>query len=115
MAWKIEIAPQSERDLTDIADHLYESYRAFGNDGTEAAARANERTISIRGVIRRLAEKPFRGTRHDDLLPGLRHVTIDRAVYWFVADEATETVRILGIFHGGQDHGNRMLRRLTGG
>ena len=43
----------------------------------------------------------------------LRHVTIDRAIYWFTLHEDAQVVRIEGIFHGGQDHLGRMLARLT--
>ena len=34
-------------------------------------------------------------------------------MYWFTLDEVSETVRVLGIFHGGQQHLDRMLARLA--
>ena len=46
------------------------------------------------------------------LLPGLRHVTIERAIYWFDVPEAERTVRVLAVFFGGQDDVRHMLERL---
>lgn len=57
---------------------------------------------------------PHRGERHDDILPGLRHLAIDRAIYWFDVDEGREAVRVLAVFFGGQDHVRHMLVRLLG-
>ena len=45
-------------------------------------------------------------------MPGLRHLTIDRAIYWFDVNEAEQRVRVLAIFFGGQDHVRHMLTRL---
>ena len=52
------------------------------------------------------------GERRDDVLPGTRHLAIGRAIYWFDVDERRETVRILAVFFGGQDHVRRMIARL---
>jgi len=46
------------------------------------------------------------------VLPTVRHVAIDRAIYWFDVDEAERKLRILAVFFGGQDHVRRMLLRL---
>ena len=35
-----------------------------------------------------------------------------RGYGWFMLDERARIVRVLGIFHGGQDHLGRMLARL---
>lgn len=37
---------------------------------------------------------------------------VDRAICWFTVDEPAETVRILAVFFGGEDHVRRMLIRL---
>lgn len=55
---------------------------------------------------------PHRGERHEDILPGLRHLTINRAIYWFEVNPRDETVRILAVFFGGQDHVRHMLAKL---
>ena len=44
--------------------------------------------------------------------PGLRHLAIGRAIYWFDVDDGRETVRVLAVFFGGQDHVRHMLARL---
>ena len=52
-----------------------------------------------------LASLPLRGTRRDDLLPGLR-ITNYRGndVVAFVVNETAKTVGIVGVFYGGQDY-----------
>ena len=60
----------------------------------------------------RIATAPHRGETHEELLPGLRHLTLDRAIYWYRVQEDTETVQVLAIFYGGQDHARQMLLRL---
>lgn len=43
----------------------------------------------------------------------LRHVTKYRAVFYFTTDETNETVRVLGVFFGGQDHRRHLLARIA--
>ena len=45
-------------------------------------------------------------------MPGARHLAIGRAIYWFDVDEANETIRVLAVFFGGQDHVRHMMARL---
>jgi toxin ParE1/3/4 len=112
MRFRIEFSAEAERDFALIFDHLFASYRAFGETVEEALDHSEDRTRAIRRQAERLADAPHRGERHDDLLPGLRHLTIDRAIYWFDVDEAGKRVRVLAIFFGGQDHVRHMLTRL---
>ena len=112
MAWRIEFATDAEHDLELIFDHLVESYVGFGDSVAEALSRALQRVEEMRRNAERLGIAPHRGTLHDDMLPGLRHVTINRAIYWFDVLEAKRTVRVLGVFFGGQDHVRHMLERL---
>ena len=58
---------------------------------------------------------PFQGTLRDDLMPGLRQVTKNRAIFYFLVDEAAGQVRVLATFFGGQDHLRRMLARIGRG
>lgn len=99
-------------DLTLIENYLIESYAAFGESEAEARAHAEGRVDAIISTPERIATAPRRGTSHDELLPGLRQMTIDRAVYWFSLDEARRQIRILAIFLGAQNHQRRMLVRL---
>ena len=112
MRFRIEFSAEAERDFALIFDHLFESYRSFGESLEAALDRCEDRIRDIRREADRLAEAPFRGESHGDLLPGLRHLTIDRAIYWFDVNEAEQRVRVLAIFFGGQDHVRHMLTRL---
>lgn len=112
MAWRIEFAVDAERDFVLIFDHLLSAYESFGEPPSDAFDKAAERLDRIRRAAEGIGRMPYRGTLHDDMAPGLRHVTIDRAIFWFDLDEAERVVRILAVFFGGQDHIRHMLRRL---
>lgn len=113
-AWSVLFAAAAEEDLVLIEAHLTEAYEAFGEPPTEASAHARDRIGAIIATAERIATAPFRGERHDDLLPGLRHLALDRAIYWFVPDAEARQVRVLAVFFGGQDHQRHMLVRLLG-
>ena len=112
MDFRLEFSAEAERDFELIFDHLFDSYRGFGEHVVAALDHAETRVMAIRAAANRILTAPHRGERHDDVLPGLRHLTIDRAIYWFDVDEARRTVRVLAVFLGGQDHRRRMLARL---
>lgn len=112
MAYQIELSADAERDFGLIFDHLYASYSALGESVAEALDHAERRTLAIRAAVARIALAPHRGERHDRLLPGLRHLSIERAIYWFEVDGHMRRVRVLAVFFGGQDHIQLMLERL---
>ena len=112
MAYNVTFAADAERDFEVIFEFLFESYVEFGEAVGAAIDRAEERVQSIRADIEALAKAPHRGTMHDDILPGPRHVTLGRAVIWFDIVEEKDDVRILGIFFGGQNHFRHVLARL---
>lgn len=112
MAYRLEFSDAAERDFGLIFDHLLRSYLEFGEGLETAIDRAETRIVEIRAAAERILTAPHRGERHDDLLPGLRHLSIGRAIYWFDVDEQRNTVRILAVFFGGQDHVRNMLVRL---
>jgi toxin ParE1/3/4 len=112
MRFRIEFSAEAERDFALIFDHLFESYLGFGESVESALDHCEARIHNIRKEADHLAAAPFRGESHGDLLPGLHHVTIDRAIYWFDVNEAEQRVRVLAIFFGGQDHVRHMLTRL---
>lgn len=109
---KVEFSDRSEADFELIFDHLFESYRHFGESTGSAFDHTARRVREIRRAAERIATAPHRGERHDRILPGLRHLTMDHAIYWFVVDDADNTIRVLGVFFGGQDHIRHMLRRI---
>ena len=112
MRFRIEFSAEAERDFALIFDHLFESYLSFGESEETALDHCEARIHDIRQEAHLLAAAPVRGESHDDLLPGLRHLTIDRAIYWFDENETEQRVRVLAIFFGGQDHVRHMLTRL---
>lgn len=104
----------ARHDLELIFDHLFASYREFGDMPDEAYRRAANRIHAIEDAMGRLGRAPFQGTQREDLLPGLRQVTKDAAIFYFTVDEHDERVTVLAIFFGGQDHRLHMLKRLLG-
>lgn len=115
MDYEVVFAPDATRDFAHIFEFLVDTYVGFGEDAETAIARAESRVQSIREDIERLGAAPHRGALHNDLLPGLRHVTIGQAIIWFDVDEDAKIVRVLAVFFGGQNHVRRMLVRLLGG
>lgn len=113
--WTVTFAAAALDDLTLIEVHLAESYESFGESPAEARSHAISRIDAILTGAERIATAPRRGAVHEDLIPGLRHLTIDRAIYWYLVDEAQQRLRILAVFFGPQDHQRRMLLRLLGG
>ena len=51
-----------------------------------------------------LGQAPLQGTLWPDLLPDLRWVIKNRAIFYFRVDERAAVLRVLAIFFGGQDH-----------
>ena len=112
MAFRLEFSAEAEHDFGLIFDHLLRSYLDFGGSLESALDHAAARVLEVRTAAERILTAPHRGERHDDILPGLRHLTIGRAIYWFDVDEAGRTVRVLAVFFGRQDHVRHMMTRL---
>ncbi len=112
MAWTLEVSAAAEQDIALIFDFLTESYIGFGEAPASAAEHAADRIGQILDTMERIATAPYRGDAHEASLPGLRHLTLERAIYWFQLDATLETIRVLAIFYGGRDHIRQMLLRL---
>lgn len=112
MTFRLEFFVDAERDFALIFDHLFDSYRSFGEDVRAALDHAEARVMEVRAAADRILAAPHRGEKRDDLLPGLRRLTIERATCWFDIDEERRTVRVLAVFFGGQDQVRHMLTRL---
>ena len=81
--------------------------RAGGtSQGWTTGRRRLDRTVAaIRGYLGGFGSVPHRGTRRDDLMPGLRIVPFRRrTAVAFTVDDGARTVRILRVFYGGQDY-----------
>lgn len=112
MSYKLERSRQARSNLQSILLFPARSHIAFGDDLVTAKKRAVDRLKRIRAAMNALSLKPQQGTRRDDLKPGLRCVTKERAIFYFEIDENRRLVRILAVFFGGQDHQRQMLKRL---
>jgi plasmid stabilization system protein ParE len=113
LAWRAEISKTAREDIRALYTCLVNlQHRRFGHDLAAADKLASERIAVVRRNARKLASAPYRGTCHTIAGHTYRHVTIDRAVYWFTLDELAEVLRIEAIFFGGQDHLDRMFNRL---
>ena len=103
MAFRLDLSAQAKRDFGLILDHFLRSHISFGESVAIAIEHAEARLLEIRATADRILTAPHRGERYDDILSGLRHLTINRAIYWFEVNEEKKTVRILAVFFGGQD------------
>jgi plasmid stabilization system protein ParE len=115
MAWRIEFSSQAEHDFDLIFDHLYESYISLGETHVDATEQASTRLRYIRVLSARIGLAPYRGTLRPEVAKGLRCATIERAIFWFKLEPERKTVRIAGVFFGGQDHIRRMTARILAG
>jgi plasmid stabilization system protein ParE len=114
MPYKVERSVDTDADLEAIFDFLVQSYVEFGEAKADAIERAAKRLDVIEEAMLALGKIPHQGTKRDDILPGLRSVTKDRAIFYFDVDDKARRVRVLAIFFGGQDHRRAMLKRLLG-
>ena len=110
--WTVVFAEEAINDLLLITEYLTQAYCGFGEPLAEANRHAQLRIEAIISAAERLATAPLRGESRNDLLPGLRHLALDRAVYWFLQRAEQREIQVLAVFFGGQDHQRRMLVRL---
>ena len=113
MTFRLDFSVAAERDLSLIFDHFFDSYCSFGESPGAASSHAAERLRRIRGNADRICMSSDRGTTHDDIISGLRHLMIERAIFWYVVNESEGVVRVLAVFFGGQDHVRHMRLRLS--
>lgn len=100
--YEISFRPEAEADLADLYDYVAES------GGRAVAQRYIERIESARLG---LSTFPERGTRRDDLWPGMRTMGFERrATIAFVIDD--NEVVIIRVFYGGRDF-ERIFREDT--
>lgn len=93
MARKVYFRPEAEADLIGLYEYIAEA------SGTKIAAGYIDR---IEAACMALADFPERGTRRDDLLPGLRTVGFERRAT--IAFRVLRTrVDIVTIAYGGRD------------
>lgn len=90
---RVVFTPLAERQLEDL-------YAYIADRSSEQIAEAY--VARIVASCKKLGSFPNRGTRHDDILPGLRTIGFARRVtiaFLILPD----SVLVEGIFYGGQD------------
>ncbi len=94
MSYTVRFSPEALRQLDELEAHIAEV----------ASGAVSARYIdSIVDYCENLRTFPQRGTRRDDIRPGLRTLGYRRRLT--IAFEVAEnTVDIIGVFYGGQDY-----------
>ena len=95
-AYRVEEKPDVLLDDIRITEHI--------ERWAEKRDLADRTVDAIRDFIKEFPERPHRGTRRDDLRPGLRIVPFKkRTAIAFEVDEQRRMVTILRVFYDGQD------------
>lgn len=85
----------------EAVEQLAELYRYIAGQG--APLNALRYTEAIVAYCEGLSTVPHRGTRRDDIRPGLRTTNYEgRAVIAFAIDDVAMLVTIIGVYYGGQ-------------
>ena len=103
MRYRVIRHPLVDRDIARIAAFLLEhtTYRS-----------AAEKIAALDADVNALGEHPHRGTRRDEILPGLRAIpAAGKGVIAFQVDEESRVVRILSAAWGGADWMRRIVER----
>nr|WP_240989375.1 type II toxin-antitoxin system RelE/ParE family toxin [Salipiger mangrovisoli] len=95
-----------------IFDFVAESAESLGETAETAHDMAARRIRAILDAMEGLGRAPHQGTLRPELGAATRHVTKDRAIFYFEVDDLGEELRILAVFFGGQDHDRHILLRL---
>jgi toxin ParE1/3/4 len=112
MGYKVELSEESEVDLDRIFDHLVEVHIHLGEPLEDAVDHAAHRLRKIRTDIFAVGRAPYQGTLSSGIAQGLRHVTKNRGIIYFDIDDVRQSVRVVAVFFGGQDHEKHILKRL---
>ena len=103
MSWRVVFHPEVRRDLVAIA-RLIEDYA-----GRPTALRKID---EIEAVVHALAENPRRGTKRNEIAPGLRALPAGRrGVVAFGVEEEERVVLVYAITYGGADWMGRVRSR----
>jgi plasmid stabilization system protein ParE len=94
--YHVVFTPEAENQLVSLYEYIAE------HGSPVLAARYTDAVVAY---CEGFATLPHRGTRRDDVRPGLRITNYKgRAVIAIEVNEATDTVAILGVFYGGRDY-----------
>ena len=94
--YSVVFAPEADDDLVDLYEYI------SGNGSATVAARYTDAIVEY---CEGMATFPHRGTRRDDIRPGLRITNYKhRAVIAFEVNDSSGIVAILGVYYGGRDY-----------
>ena len=94
MRYRVVFTPEAEEQLADLYGYIAVAA------SPDIALRYTEVIVSY---CESLCDFPHRGTKRDDVRPGLRITNYKkRAIIAF--DVSAELVSIIGVFYGGQDY-----------
>lgn len=95
--YRVEEKPDVFLDYIAITEHI--------ERWTQDRDLADGTVDAIRLYIKGFHERPYRGTKRDDLRQGLRIVPFKkRTAIAFEIDEERKIVTIIRVFYGGQDY-----------
>jgi plasmid stabilization system protein ParE len=94
MAYRVVFAPEAEDQLVGLCRYIAEA---------ASPKIAESYTSAIVTYCESLQNFPQRGTRRDDIRPGLR-ITHYKKRTVIAFEVAGERVSIIGVFYGGQDY-----------
>ncbi|PZM13697.1 type II toxin-antitoxin system RelE/ParE family toxin [Rhizobium tubonense] len=101
MEYRIDFHPAAEQELADIYEYIADQ---------SGATRAWNFVSGIRDHCTELTTFPERGTRRDDLRPGLRIIGHRRRVS-IAFSVKNDSLRILGIFYAGRQISAEILEQ----
>lgn len=97
MSYTVHFAPEAQNQLDAIEDYI-----ALASGHPVTAANFVDGIVAY---CESFETFPKRGTRRDDLLPGLRMTNYRKStMVAFRVDTDAQVVAIIGVFHGGQDY-----------
>ncbi|SHI05869.1 type II toxin-antitoxin system RelE/ParE family toxin [Marivita hallyeonensis] len=112
MGYRVLRSTAARDDLEAIFDFLVDAYVALGTEIGDALDQAETRLLGIEDDIDALGDTPHQGTLWPEVMDGLRWTTKNRAILYFTVDDTSETVFLLAVFFGGQDHKTHILERI---
>lgn len=104
MIYTVRFAPEAQAQLDAIEDYI-----AIASGFPAAAARFVDGIVAY---CESFETFPERGTRRDDLLPGLRIIGYRKSVtVAFRVSADAQVVSVVGVFYGGQDYEGSLSRQ----
>ncbi|ADW70571.1 type II toxin-antitoxin system RelE/ParE family toxin [Granulicella tundricola] len=92
MSYSVVFSPRAKRQLERLEDYLAERFYP---------ANAERYIHRLTRACHSLALMPFKGTKRDDLRPGIRTIGFERRVTIYFAVESDQ-VQIISILYGGR-------------